>query len=61
MTYNIVLVSAVQQSESILYIYMHTHTHTHIYSLSFRFYSHNRITDVENKLMVIREESGRKE
>ena len=60
MIYNIVLVSAIQQSEFIIYIYIYTHTHTHIYSLSFRFYSHNRITDVENKFMVIREESGRK-
>ena len=36
--YNVLLVSAVQQSESA--IHTHTHTHTHTYLLSFRFPSH---------------------
>ena len=42
MFYNVVLVSAIQQSESDIYIYTHTHTHTHIYiyTLFFRFPSH---------------------
>ena len=28
MIYNVVLVSAMQQNESVSYIYIHTHTHT---------------------------------
>ena len=29
--YNIGLIIAVQQGDSVLYIYIHTHIHTHIY------------------------------
>jgi len=36
--YNVVLVSGVQQSESITHT--HTHTHIYIYTLFFRFFSH---------------------
>ena len=45
--YNVVLVSGVQQSDSVIctcmcvYIYTHTHTHTHTHiSFCFRFFSH---------------------
>ena len=31
LTYNVVLVSGVKQSESVIYIHTQTHTHTHIY------------------------------
>ena len=33
--YNVVLVSRVQQSDSVLYIYIYIYTHTHTHSFSF--------------------------
>ena len=37
MVYNAVLISAVQQSDSVIHTHTHTHTHTHIYIHSFSF------------------------
>jgi len=36
--YNVVLVSSVQQSDSVLYIYIHTHTHSFSYFSIMIFY-----------------------
>ena len=36
--YNVVLVSCIQQSDSVTYMYTHTHTHTHTHTFFCRFF-----------------------